>query len=117
MAAGSNPVRPSIMETLEVWVQELKKCNKLIIVEGKNDKKALEDLGINNIITFSNSPLLSIENIKEQEVVILTDIDKAGRKMYSILKQELQKRKVKVDDRFRKFLFYTRISHIEGITL
>lgn len=105
------------METLEDWIQELKNCNKLIIVEGKNDKKALEDLDIKNVIIFSNSPILSIENIKEKEVIILTDLDKAGRKKYSILKHELQKRRVKVDNKFREFLFNTNISNIEGIKL
>jgi len=104
------------METLEDWIEKLRYCNKLIIVEGKKDKKALEDLGINNIITFSNTPYFHIENIQEKEVVILTDLDRYGKKLYSILSKGLQKRKVKIDHKFREFLFKnTRITHIESI--
>src|SRR3990167_5645230 len=102
------------MESLEDWAKKLKVCNKLIIVEGKKDKLALENLGINNILTFSNSPHYSCEDIN-QEVVILTDLDKHGKKLYSIIKKNLQKRGIKIDKKFREFLFQKKISHIEGI--
>ena len=106
------------METIEDWISKLKSCNKLIIVEGKKDKKTLENFGITNIITFSNSPYFHMENIKEKEVIILTDLDSEGKKLYSILRHGLQKRGVKIDRKFREFLFKkTRISHIEGIKL
>jgi len=105
------------MENIEDWIQELKSCNKLIIVEGKKDKKTLEDLGVKNIITFSNSPHFHLEDINE-DVVILTDLDKAGKKLYSILRHGLQKRGIKIDRKFREFLFKkTKISHIEGIKI
>ena len=105
------------METLEDWISELRNCNKLIIVEGKKDKEALERLGIKNIITFSNSPFFHIEKINEKEVIILTDLDNSGKKLYSVLRNELQKRGVKIDRKFREFLFNTQISYIESIKL
>ncbi len=106
------------METLEEWTEKLKNCNKLIIVEGKKDKKALEDLGIYNIITFSNSSHISIEKIDHKEVIILTDLDQAGKKLYAILKTNLQRRGIKIDNKFREFLFKkTKISSIESIRL
>ncbi len=104
------------METIEEWAEALKKSNKFIIVEGKKDKQALEQLGIKKIITFSNSPHFSIENLSEKEVVILTDLDKHGKKLYSILKHNLQARGIKIDKQFREFLYKeTRIRNIETL--
>ena len=86
--------------------------------KAKQAKKTLEDLGISKLITISNSSLLIIEDIKEKEVVILTDLDQHGKKLYSKLRHILQKRGIKIDSKFREFLFKkTRISHIEGIKI
>jgi len=103
------------MDNIEEWLEELKKADKLIIVEGKKDKQLLEKQGLTNIMTFSNTPHFKIEEIQEKEVIILTDLDAQGRKLFSILKHHLQKRGVKIDNRFRDFLFQTNVSHIEGI--
>ena len=104
------------METIEDWISQLRLCKKLIIVEGKKDKEVLENFGITNIMTFSSSPHFSVENITAKEVIILTDLDAAGKKLYAFLKHELIRRGVKVDTTFREFLFRkTNISHIEGI--
>ncbi|MFH1592265.1 MAG: toprim domain-containing protein [Candidatus Woesearchaeota archaeon] len=105
------------METLQEWATELKKVNKLIIVEGKKDKCALENLGINKIVTFSNSSYLSMEEINEKEVIILTDLDNHGKKFYSILRHNLQKRGIKIDRKFREFLFQEKISTIESLKI
>ena len=106
------------MNSLEDWIKKLKDSNKLIIVEGKKDKKALEDLGLLKIITISNSSLLILDDFNEKEVIILTDLDHQGKKLYSKLRHILQRRGVKIDNQFREFLFRnTRISHIEGIKI
>ena len=103
------------MDTLQEWAQELKHADKLVIVEGKKDRKALENLGVKKIITFANSPYISLEDIKEKEVIILTDLDNHGKKLYSILRHNLQKRRIKIDRKFRKFLFKEKIVTIESI--
>lgn len=106
------------MDTLQEWVKELKESNKIIIVEGINDKKALNSLGIGNVITL-NKPLFKIIDeitILTKECVILSDLDSEGRKLYSYLKKNLERSKVKVDNRYREFLFNnTHISNIEGL--
>lgn len=107
------------IQSLEEWAQELKDSNKLIIVEGKKDKKALELLGITNILTLSKPLYEVVEQIsnKTKEIVILTDLDPEGRKLYSKLKTQFQKRKVKIDTKFREFLIReTKLTHIEGLT-
>ncbi len=98
-------------------INELKK--KIIIVEGKKDKKALEELGLKNIITLSKKPIYKIiEEIAEKakEVVILTDLDNEGKKMFDKLNSGLQCHGVKVDNKFRLFLFKkTKLRQIEGL--
>ncbi len=106
------------METLEDWIESLRKTDKLVIVEGKKDKKALENIGIKKIVTISNKSLLYLEQINDKEVIILTDLDSHGKKLYSKIKNNLQKRGIKVDNKFREFLFKkTRITFIESISL
>jgi len=101
------------------WLDQLRDSRKLILVEGEKDKDALRKLDVNNVVALSRKPLFKfIEDIslKHKEVVILTDLDRAGKKLYNILKIGLQKHGVKVDNKFRETLFReTRLSHIEGI--
>lgn len=104
------------MNSLEEWFKNLSETNKLIIVEGKKDKRALQELGCKKVITISNSLFLTLDKIDSKEVIILTDLDKEGKKFYSVIKKTLQKKGVKIDHKFREFLFKeTEISHIEGL--
>ena len=75
-------------EELNEFIEKLKESNKLIIVEGNNDKKALEQLGINKIVTLNKEPLFKIaENISKEhkDVIILIDLDKKGKQLYGKL--------------------------------
>src|SRR4030042_3268501 len=106
------------LEELEDWVSKLRDSEKLIIVEGKKDKIALEKLGIRNIRTLKNPLYKEVEEIAAlcKEVVILTDLDKEGKQLYGKIKKDLAKNGVKVDNRFREFLFKnTKLRQIEGI--
>lgn len=107
------------METIDEWLESLRDSNLLILVEGKKDKLKLEEFGIKNILTVSSKPLYkTIEEISElnREVVILTDLDYEGRKLYSRLKHQCQKNGIKIDKKFREFLFNnTKVTQIEGI--
>ncbi len=95
--------------------------NKPIIVEGKKDKIALENLGCKNIITLNGSNAgfhNLIEKLPEncKEVVILTDLDKKGKQLYHRIKKILTMNKIKIDDKFRVYLFKeTKIRQIEGL--
>lgn len=107
------------MQTIDEWLSSLRDSDKLVVVEGKKDKLRLETFGISNIITISNKPLYkAIEEISDfnKEVIILTDLDSEGRKLYSKIKHHCQKNGIKIDKRYREFLFMnTKISQIEGI--
>jgi len=98
-------------------LERVRNLNLLVVVEGKKDKFALEHFGISNIIIL-NRPLYQIvEDIvsKAKVVVLLTDLDVEGRKLYSDLNSNLQKFGVKIDNRLRKCLLRSPLRHVEGL--
>ncbi len=105
---------------MDDFLRILRERNKAIIVEGKKDKAALEQLGIKNIITLSKKPVYEIiENAakKHKDVIILTDLDKEGKKLFGKLNSGLQRLGVRVDKGPREFIFKnTKLRQIEGIT-
>jgi len=106
------------MHNLEDWLIKLKTSNKLILVEGKKDKKALEEFDIYNIITIDKPIYQLVEEISlnGKECILLVDLDKEGKKLYSKIKHDLQKHGVNVDSKFREFLFkHTKLANIEGL--
>ena len=106
------------MDEIHKEIEVLKETNTLILVEGKKDKKALENLGLNNIKTL-NKPIHAIvdECADCDKVVILTDLDAEGKRIYSQLSFYLSRMGVKIDNRFRNFLFReTKLRQIEGLT-
>ena len=108
------------MNSLDEWINELQQTDQLILVEGEKDKAALNALSITNVLTVSKTPIHKIieEVVKRNKrVVILTDLDREGKKYYATLRHQLQKQGVKIDTTFREFLFKeTTLSHIEGLT-
>lgn len=111
-----NRTNQELLEQLE----KLRSSGKLIIVEGKKDRQALESLGISSIVTLSKKPLFHIiENIAKdhKEVIILTDLDREGKKLYGKLCSGFQELGVSIDNNFRDFLFRkTKLRQIEGLT-
>ena len=92
----------------------------LILEEGQKDKAALVSLGFlpENILTL-NKPLYQIvEEVSRESrtCIILTDLDKEGRRLYSTLQHHLKRHGVKVDNKLRHFLFReTKLRQIEGL--
>ena len=99
------------------FLNEIKKDNKLVIVEGVKDKRALANFGIKRVKTLSRRALYKVvEEVKVKEVVILTDLDREGKRLYAKLKDNFSQRGVRVDDKFREFLFKeTKLRQIEGL--
>lgn len=88
---------------------------KTVIVEGKNDKKSLEKLGFNHVLTI-NKPLYEIvEDVEDKEVVILTDLDRAGKHLFGKLAKDFTRRGVKINSKIRRILFRTDLRQIEGL--
>ena len=106
-------------EDFEEWLEKLKEESKekVVLVEGIKDKKALESLGIKNIITLKKPLYAVAEQIQKtgKECIIMLDLDKEGKKLYSKINSYLSQLGVKIDNSFRDFLFKTKLRQIEGI--
>ena len=105
------------MQSFEEFYQKLKESNSVKIVEGKKDKKALEFFEIKNIFPINGIPLYKLIEIfeDEEEIILLTDLDHEGKRLYSSLSKQFQKNKVKINNKFRKFLFKNKITNIESL--
>lgn len=102
-------------------IEKAKGDNSLIIVEGRKDKIALEEIGLKNIFVLnedSKSLLIQVEEIakRKEECIILTDFDKRGKKMHDLVKSELLQRGIKINNKLRGRLLKAHLSHIEGIS-
>ncbi|HLD12904.1 MAG TPA: toprim domain-containing protein [Candidatus Nanoarchaeia archaeon] len=105
------------MDDLQEWLFSLVDSGKLVIVEGKRDVAALHDVGVCNILALNTEPVFSfVEKLTVKDVVILTDVDPAGKKLYAALKKACVHNGIKVDNIFREFLLReTTLVHIEGL--
>ena len=107
-------------EEMMAWLEKLKESDKLIIVEGKKDEAALIKIGIleERIVRITKPAYAIAEDLAplKREVIILTDRDTEGKKLYGELKRNLSRNGVKVDTYFREFMLKSsNLSHIEGI--
>lgn len=101
-------------------IENAKSDNSLIIVEGKRDKISLHNLGLNNIFVINESGKSISEKIediseKHREVVILTDIDKEGKKIYFLMKKAFPQMNARINNRIRDLLIKLKVSHVEGL--
>lgn len=107
------------MEELEEWLEEIKESWKLVVVEGKKDRNALLFLGLKNVYAIDKKPIFkAVEEIAamSNRVVILTDLDSEGKKIFGKLNSDLQYHGVEVDNYYREFLFRnTKLRQIEGM--
>lgn len=102
------------LEKIELIISKLAEESakgKPIVVEGKKDAQALEDLGITGTVvtvkTGGKSFLeatTEIENMGAHEVILLLDFDRRGREGTERLHRDLERAKIKVNVRFRREL-------------
>ncbi len=90
-----------------------------VLVEGKRDRRALERLGIENVIDLKGRKFHDVaeylsENFKG--VVLLTDFDPEGEGIFSKLSRILKRYGLKVDGSFREELRQTGVKFVEKIT-
>ena len=116
-------------EQLREHINTMIRDENIVVVEGIKDKKALEEFGIRNILVLNKRPLYAVvEKVatvvdktkkltgEKISVVILTDLDKTGKKLYGKLNSDLQHFGVRIDNKFREFLFNeTKLRQIEGM--
>lgn len=109
------------MEDFDEWLEKLRKASisRIVLVEGLKDKKALSSLGVKNISVLKGRALFKVvEDVVKsgKECIILFDLDKEGRELFGKVNSRLQQFGVRVDNKFREFLFKeTKLRQIEGI--
>jgi len=81
---------------------------KTILVEGKRDKKALENCGVDaRIVLINRSPDSVSESLSGlEEAVLLTDFDDYGEELCGRMAESLQAFNVKPNTAYRKKLRY-----------
>lgn len=110
----------NLFEIVEIFIKK----GILVVVEGKKDLQALCKLGFKrkNIFVLNNGKSLkeNIEKIikfseKKKEVCILTDFDQEGKRLYRMIRCELIKIGIKVNNELRNRLLKEKVTHVEGI--
>jgi len=105
----------------EHLIEELEDLRELsetlpIIVEGRRDEKALRELGVETEFfhVSSGTALYELGELivgKYSDVILLTDLDKAGNKLAKRLKSILSQGGVRVNERFRLSLMSKLDTH------
>ncbi len=103
------------LEQFEKESIRIKEKGILVIVEGVNDKKALEKLGFRRVREIDGPLYKVVEGIDEKEVVLLTDLDHGGKRLYHLLKKDLVRRGVRIDDKLRVLLLKSKLKQVEGL--
>ena len=95
------------IEQILAQLTEESRKGKLIVVEGKKDAQALQELGVNGVIytvkTGGKSFLQAtheIASIGGNEVILLLDFDRRGREGTKRLQESLEREKIKVNTKF-----------------
>ena len=111
------------IEQIICEIKDLSREGAIIIVEGKKDRDALNDLGISDRISLASySPLLNFaEDVsrKTNQVIILTDWDSQGKKMAKKISGYLQASGTKPNNLIRnkiKKLVRKEIKDVEGLS-
>jgi len=102
------------------WIKKLKEFQKeaIILVEGKNDKKALAKFSIKNVLDLSGKrygDLIDLLEGKTEKVVLLFDLDPHGERINQKIKKLLTSQGFEVIEDFRNFLKKLNIIHIEDL--
>ncbi len=95
------------LENLVAKLAEEAAKGKPIVVEGKKDAQALQELGVNgSILTVKTGgksfleATMEIEKLNVGTVILLLDFDRRGKEGTSRLKHDLERAKIKADTRF-----------------
>ncbi|NPA76796.1 MAG: toprim domain-containing protein [Candidatus Diapherotrites archaeon] len=92
-----------------------------IVVEGKNDVAALNDLGIFSVVSVNahGGPVGTIDFLAEggtREIIILTDYDRRGEELHKRLAELALSAGIRVNDNLRKKLReVTHVRYVENL--
>lgn len=88
-----------------------------VLVEGRKDRRALESLGVQDVVELNRglSILETLEALQGQSVVLLTDLDREGKALRRRLLKLMSMYGIRENPRPREILAKMRVSHVEGL--
>lgn len=112
--------KEEIEEVIEKIKQEIEEEKLIILVEGKKDKIALEALDLKSIVLNGKDIWNRLETLSQEqkgkEILILTDFDKEGKKLYGKIVKDCERLGMKINKKYREFFQKrTKLSHVEGL--
>jgi len=96
--------------------------NSIIVVEGRNDRRALEYWGVKlPIVTFRGPIFQFVEYLEAKyttavQIILLVDCDKEGKELEKKLKQAFREKGFKVNVHFWLQLMRFGVTYVEGLT-
>jgi len=112
----------NLITTLEEISSENSSGKLLILVEGKNDLIALRELGFNGPIKTIKgrklSDLIDEVYLEYKRVLVLSDWDNEGERLYKEIRYLLESYGVRVEDKYRriiKSITKREIKDVEGL--
>lgn len=105
-------------DTQELLKEFLESISGPVIVEGMKDRKALETLGVENIVQLhSGSSILEVvESLKDcDRAIILTDLDQSGKILRKKIIGYFALYGIQEDKRPREILAQMRVQHVEAL--
>jgi 5S rRNA maturation endonuclease (ribonuclease M5) len=129
------PMKKRDPERIIEFFRELK--DYLLIVEGKRDVRALNTLGLTNILAINGRPLIAIvDKVAEirdshkvhtvperdgltgkSDIIILTDFDREGRHIAARLSRLLRAHKIHPNQRLRSRIMNLGFNKVEDIRM
>ena len=116
-------MRPNNRGAILFELDNIRRHNQLIVVEGEHDQEALNRLGLERIFILNKTGVSIFNRIDDmikqlhikESCVILTDLDKKGKMYYKMIQKELLNHGKKSNCRIREILLRGGVSHIEGL--
>ena len=113
------PLKENELDKFRQWIEHLRiKSREIpVIVKGEHEKKRLKALKIKNIFVLKDPYYALAERLAEKyrEAILLFDADKRGQKAYEKIQREFERVGIKIDNRFRQFIYHTKLKMIKGI--
>jgi len=107
-----------ILKEFDDIVNEIKESGYPVLVEGINDMRALERLGVKNkIILLKSRGTLQeiIERIHSHDVILLTDWDRSGRILFGKCMRILRNEQINAITELRKRIMKISLPYIYQI--
>ena len=103
------------------WIGRLREISETaaVIVEGKRDYQLLKRLGVKNLYALSGKNYFDLlEELPEEisEVVLLTDVDKQGERIFRKLKEIFESQGITVRGEFRRILKELEVEEVEQLS-